>query len=43
MENSRLEKQHFHLLHTILAMRIFQAAIFVQVNQQHPWGWKSVW
>lgn len=43
MENLRLEKQRFRLLHTSLAMLISQVAIFVQVNQQHPWGWKSVW
>ncbi len=35
MENLRLEKQRFHLLHTILAMRISQVAMFVQVNQKH--------
>ena len=43
MENLRPEKQRFHLLHTILAMRISQVAIFVPVNQRYPWGWKSVW
>jgi len=43
MENLRPEKQRFHLLHTILAMRISRVAIFVPVNQRYPWGWKSVW
>ncbi len=43
MENLRLEKQRFHLPHTNLPMGIFQVAMFVQMNQKHPWGWKSVW
>ncbi len=36
MENLRLERQRFPLLHTNLVMKISQVAIFEQVNQQHP-------
>lgn len=36
MENLRLEKQRFHLLRMNSAIRISQAAMFVQVNQQLP-------
>ncbi len=36
MANLRLEKQRFHLLHTILAMRMSKVDMFVQANQKHP-------